>query len=348
MRVTMRMIAEKAGVSRGTVDKVLHNRGGISPDVDKKVRKIAKEMGYNPNKAAKALISLQNPSTIAVIIPNTTNPFFFSMKAGMDRAVQDLRDYGLNVEYYYSDSVDVDAIISTLQYLESKVIHGLAIRGVQSEALKEKVQSFADNGVPVLTYDSDLDGVDRICFVGEDNLRSGRIAAKLLGKIIGGKGEVAILTGSTSVQAHARRVQGFREAMAECFPDIQIVDELLNLEQNVIAYDNTNKLLAEHPALMGIFNAAGCTDMVAKAVVDNDKKGIVKLVTYNFTPDVIQYVKNGTIDFTIGLTPFEQGRRAIRTLFNYMFFDEKPETPYLKTPLYIGMDENISMFDMGE
>ncbi|MDD4076288.1 MAG: helix-turn-helix domain-containing protein, partial [Eubacteriales bacterium] len=55
MAITIKQIAVKAGVSRGTVDRVLHNRGGVKPDIAEHVRMIAQELGYKPNRAARLL-----------------------------------------------------------------------------------------------------------------------------------------------------------------------------------------------------------------------------------------------------------------------------------------------------
>lgn len=344
MKVTIQKIAEAAGVSRGTVDKVLHNRPGVSSQVRENVKRIAEELGYTPNKIAKALRSLDNPLNFAVIIPHVSNPFFERLKAGMDEAGRKFANYGLNIQYYFSDGVNCEELCSILEYLKEKKIDGLAIRGLQNERVEQHLSELTAQSVPVITFDSDLPQADRICFVGENHVQSGRIAASLLGKSMGGRGESAVLIGSSNVRAHTLRSEGFSQAMKELYPDVKIVGTFETLEQDIIVYDKTARLLHEYPALSGIFNAAGCSGLAARALSDAQKDRKVKLVTYNFTPDIIELIKEHIVDFTIGLDPRTQGNLTIETLFNYAFYQEKPDALYLKTPIYIGIEENIDSF----
>lgn len=341
MKVTIQKIADIAGVSRGTVDKVIHSRPGVSDQVRKNVQKIADDLGYHPNKVAKALRTMDKKITLAVIMPHLTNPFFQSLKKGMDEACEKLRDYGITLQYYYSDGVNSEEIIAILNFLKTKDIQGLAVRGVQNEALDSHLKNFIERQIPIVTFDSDLPSIQRLCFVGEEHEHSGRIGASLLGKCIGGKGTVAILTGSTNVQAHLLRINGFQNTLHELYPGISIVEIAETLDQSAIAYDHTARLLNLYPHLSGIFNTAGCSGDIAKALTDAKKTGEVKLVTYNVTPEVVELVKNRTVDFTIGLGPKTQGSLTIETLFNYVFFHESPADTFLRTPICIGIEENI-------
>ncbi|WP_343084879.1 LacI family DNA-binding transcriptional regulator [Blautia producta] len=344
MKVTIQKIAEAAGVSRGTVDKVIHNRPGVSGQVRENVKRIADELGYTPNKIAKALRSLDTPLSFAVIIPHISNPYFERLKAGMDEAGRKYSNYGLDIQYYFSDGVNCEELCSILEYLKGKKIDGLAIRGLQNETVEQHLSELTAQSVPIITFDSDLPTSSRICFVGENHVQSGRIAASLLGKSMGGSGEAAVLIGSSNVRAHTLRSEGFSQAMEELYPDIKIVGISETLEQDVIVYDKTSQLLKEHPALSGIFNAAGCSASAARALTDAQKDRKVKLITYNFTPDIIELIKERIVDFTIGLDPRTQGSLTVETLFNYAFYQEAPPELYLKTPIYIGIEENIDSF----
>ena len=86
---TIKDIAEKAGVSRGTVDRVLHNRGRVDRDVAEKVMLIARELSYRPNRAGQALATKGRKRRIAVVLPSLTNPFFLDIKKGMEMAAEE-------------------------------------------------------------------------------------------------------------------------------------------------------------------------------------------------------------------------------------------------------------------
>lgn len=344
MKITIKQIAALTGVSRGTVDKVIHARRGVSDEVRAQVQAAIERLEYTPNPIAKALNYVQNPKMVAVVIPRLNNPYFVSMQRGMDDAYARLKLYGMQVEYFYCDVTNVNEVLRVLDYLEERAFVAIAIRGIRSERLRNRLNALHARGIPVLLLDSDMPGVERLCLVGEDCRKSGRIAASLLAKSITCCGKIAILGGSPEVSAHKQRVAGFEEAMQENYPAIHIVEKIDSLEQSVIAYDKTCGLLQSYPDLKGIFSVAGCTGDIGQAVLDQNKKDYVKIVCYNFTEDVVALVQRKIVEFTIGLMPRQQGALAIETLFQYLFNDEKPKSTFLQTPITIGMDENIMMY----
>ena len=81
MRVTIRQIAEESGVSRGTVDRVLNNRGKVRPEVEERVRKVAQELGYKPNFHARAMV--KNGINIALISTRQPHQYIDMVMKGM-------------------------------------------------------------------------------------------------------------------------------------------------------------------------------------------------------------------------------------------------------------------------
>ena len=86
MAVTIKEIAEYANVSRGTVDRALHGRGGVKPEVERRILAIAENMGYKPNSVAKALSNLKKKMTIGLLLPSVKNPFFADLIQEIGRA----------------------------------------------------------------------------------------------------------------------------------------------------------------------------------------------------------------------------------------------------------------------
>src|ERR1700755_1004380 len=92
--------AIRAGVSTGTVDRVIHNRGRVAPDVQKRVLEILKEMSYEPNLIARALGS-KKEYRIAALIPNPiTDPYWLGPKEGIEKAEAGVKQYGINIQQY--------------------------------------------------------------------------------------------------------------------------------------------------------------------------------------------------------------------------------------------------------
>lgn len=84
MSVTIKQIAALANVSRGTVDRVLNNRPGVNPDTREKVLRIAKELHYQPNFLAKALVNSKENIKLGVILTPDYNPFIHEIIKGIE------------------------------------------------------------------------------------------------------------------------------------------------------------------------------------------------------------------------------------------------------------------------
>ena len=345
MRVTITNIAEVAGVSRGTVDKVIHNRAGVSDAVRAHVQHVIEELDYHPNRIARALKQNEKRLCFVVFLPDLENPFFSNIKRGMDEALARLSDYNIEIQYYYFDEAkQLDALIEQLHALDISQISGLALRGVDNPVVIEKLNAFSSLGLPIVLFDSDIRSVSRLCFIGENHLHSGRMAASLLGKCMGRKGQVAVITGSFEFEGHRLRMQGFEDVVKERFPHIEIVTCVEAQDQGAIAYRETCRILDEYPELKGIFVSAGRAVDVAKAMIEKNRSGQTHIVSYNATADIISLLDLGIVDFTLRLLPSRQGSLVIDTLFHYVFNHEVPPDR-IETPVMIGFDENYASHD---
>jgi LacI family transcriptional regulator len=345
LKLTIRQIAEKAHVSRGTIDKILHNRPGVSDSVRESVRQIIDECGYTPNKVAKALVRMQKPIVFAAVMPHTTNLNFAAVKSGMDEAIESLADWGVKTDYYFTEDANAKEVCALLDYLLLQKVDGLAIRTFQDEAICSKLRVFVENGIPVLTFDSDIKDIGRFCFVGEDLAKGGRIGASLISKLLNGSGEVVVFTGFFNVHSNQLRVDAFCSTMKEKHPGIQVVDIVETLDQGPIAYRRALEAFEKYPNLKGIINVAGCTKAIANALIDAKKDRIIRMISFTVAPDVVELINRGVIDFTIGISAHKKGILAINTLFNYVFHHENPPSDYLMVPLYIGIEETLDVFD---
>lgn len=342
MKMTIRRLAEQAGVSRGTVDKVLHGRRGVSDQVRERIEKLVAESGYTLPPRERIAPLEERHRTVAAILPRLTNPFFASAKRGMDDTLAAYAERNVDVEYFYCDSANVTELLSLLDDIEQRGVEGLVLRGVESQRLRDRLGGLDAKGTPVVLFDSDVPGSKRLCMVGEDSRVSGRVAASLLAKSIGGAGEVAVIGGLPDIAVHRARLMGFEDVIRERYPNIRIVEVIYSRDQSVIAYEKTGILLGQHPRLRGIFSVVGCTGDIGQALIDNRAQH-VKMVSYNFTPDIVALVKRGIVDFTIGLTPYRQGASALKTMLDYVLDGIKPAAPFLEMPILIGIEENIEL-----
>lgn len=338
-RVTISDIARAAQVSRGTVDKVIHQRPGVSDEVRARVKAVMQRMEYRPNMVARALKASARPLKLALLMPRLTNAFFAQVKAGMDDGLAAYGDYGLQPQFHYSDPINLPQMLDTLGRLADSGVDGIALRAIQSRRLKEKMDELAGAGIPVVVYDSDISGARKLCFIGENPDQSGRMAGSLMAKMLRPGQKVAVINGSPELSVHQRRLSGFFQVAEQNGLDIAGVADAL--EQRDIAYRETRRFLEEHADLRGLFTVAGCRTDVCRAVCDAGLAQEIRMVCYNYTEDIIPYIKQGVIDFAISTEPMQQGRMVIQALVEKLVFAQDPPKRHLQTPVYIGIDQNV-------
>lgn len=195
MAVTLQQIAEAAGVSRGTVDRAMNNRGRINPEVADRIRRIADEMGYQPNRAGRALAMSKRSITIGVIIQASNTPFMEKVIEGAEDAKAEVERLGADVLIRKIEDFDAEKAVEAMHGLKEKGCNGIAVVPMDDEKLKETIDELADAGIPVITFNSDMEDSKRLCFVGQDTYQSGRVAAGLMADILPAGGKVLVISG---------------------------------------------------------------------------------------------------------------------------------------------------------
>ncbi len=339
MRVTIKQIAEIAGVARSTVDKVLNDRPGVGDEVRERVRRIADELGYEANIIGKALAFQNKQLTIAVVMPDIE--FTKAAKVGIERAYQEYKAFGIKIEYYLTKDFDTTQQITMLEYLMQRNVAGIILRPVDDQELRDAVRDVVKHGIPVVTFNSDLADSGRLCFVGQDLLKAGRVAGNLMAKLINKKGKVAIITGSMTLAALELRQEGFTTFIRSKYPNIEIVDVIETQENKIITFQKTLALLQRYPDLAGLYITGGPVAEVGKAIKLRKQEGQVKVVCFDLYPDVIKLLNDEVIDFTIGQDPVSQGYLPVRVLFNYLFNNKKPDKDFVPTTVEIREKESL-------
>ncbi len=312
---TIKEIAELAGVSRGTVDRVLNNRGEVNAQTAARVMEIARALDYKPNRAGIALAVRKKKYKIGVVLFSENNPFFDEVMEGVETKAKELEDYGIStitkrVEF------DVDAQLKAMEELLEEGINGLLLAPYNHERIREKIDKIIDMQIPVVTVNTDIEGSRRIAYVGSDYFQSGRMAAGLFGLLTKGNTELAIITGSSNILCHSERIRGFREVLENEYPDIQIAVIAENHDDEFESYALTKQVLENYPKLDALFFSAAGVGGGCKAVIESRRN--VKVITFDEVSSTLEMLKKGVISVTICQQPFKQGSKALDVLFEYL------------------------------
>lgn len=179
------------------------------------VRRIAGDLGYAPNRAAKALRFNHDPKRIGVILPVASSEFFGDIVDGIHRAEDELHDMGIETEISIIDCADDSLVANTLEYLAEDGVAGVITTGPDTPRVREAIDALSSRGIPVVTINSDIGECSRLCFVGQDLRKSGLVAAELMAKLVAplAPGRILAVTGNLRFQAHRDRIVGFREGI---------------------------------------------------------------------------------------------------------------------------------------
>ena len=326
MAVTIKQISEMSGISRGTVDRVLNNRGRVNADKEILIRTIAAKMGYTPNLAGKALAARKKPLVIGVVLPSAGNPFFDDVILGIRQAEKDLADYGVQVVIKSLKGYDVNHHLAEIDALAPGV-NALILAPMDHPDFIQKINQLMDDGKYVVTMNTDVKNSKRLCYVGSDYHKGGEIACGLLGLLTDGKANVGILTGSVHVLGHNQRIEGFRDIVETRYPGLRLVGIAETKDDNEIGFEAAKKLLAGHPETDAIFIAAAGSLGVYKAISAflTDKETSFTVVSFDMVPETKEMMRQGIVKATISQQPFVQGFEAVKITFYYLVNRILPE-----------------------
>lgn len=327
-RPTIQTVADRAGVSRGTVDRVLNNRAHVSPSVYARVMEALKETGYLPAQQfhQKILQSKASslPVRLGVLLPNWSGHFRSEILRGVESARGEFED--LQVEIFTEECrTDVpQEVLKLIDCLLSKGIQGLSLCAPNLPTISARVSGLLAENIPVITFNSDLPDSGRLAFVGQDYHQSGRIAAELISKCIPPDGKILTAVGNLEFDGHKKRLEGFQERMRELeFDDSQFcIIETYNDYQ--LTYRKVLEHLEKTPDTHAIYMAnrsvAGCTEAVKTA----EKRGRIRIICHDVNESTRLLLESGSIDFTITQDLFRQGYLPLVFLREHLQKGKKP------------------------
>ena len=334
MAVTLKDIAEMAGVHKSTVDKVIHNRPGVSDAKRQEIRRLLQEYNYESNPLAKALNYQKKKGLIAVVLPVVDA--LPALKAGMELVRQDFSSFNFEIEYHEVPFPDGAAQAQCLHKLCQQGVSGIVLNPIEDPAVVGALEALKTANIPVVTVNSDL--APRFCFVGQDMEQAGRTAARMAGLLLNGCGTLGILS-SHAMRAVIHRKESFEKCLAAKWPGIQIAEAVDIQETPEAAYQGTAALLERCPSLNALYITCGCVPDICQALRD---QGIhLPVICYERYPAIVELVNSGEVACTISGGLRNQGRLAMRLLFEYIIYDRIPDGPMVYTKNEILFQENI-------
>lgn len=342
MPVTLQQIAEAAGVSRGTVDRALNNRGRIRPEVAERIKNVARQMGYQPSRAGRALAMAKRQIKIGVILQYAETPFMQQVLAGVRAAKTEVESFGGIVEIHEIESVDSGKAAEYMRKFHEEGVRGIALSPSEDQTLKELIDTYVqEDHIPVVTLNADLEDTRRLCFVGQDTFRSGQTAAGLMGELTGGEGKIAVISGHTANPGLNNRRKGFEQEIHRSYPRIQLLDTRYSYDDEAVSAKIMEELMGQHPDLTGIYIAGHGVGGVCQTLKKAGKDKSLRVIANDFLEENIKWLREGTVDFLIGQDGYVQGHAPVMILFHLLFDNQPPKRELQYTEIVIKTRYNI-------
>ncbi len=345
--IRIKDIAEKAGVSTGTVDRVLHNRGRVSANVREKVLLIAKDLNYEPNILARALVSKRSDKSAAVIPDPVFDEYWSAPREGVRQAERELRQYGLTLHEYLFNPADVDSYKKAASNISDAGYNGVLTAPIFYKESLAFLSQWKREGIVFSLFNTHIPDYGPLSYVGQDSYQSGVLAGKLLhyGMQKAGVFVIAHIDEDVPNSSHLmRKEQGFIDYFAPIAHEghATLTVNLKNCGDEAAFFGQLDELLNNHETISGIFVTTSRAYAIANYF---EKKRIrnIKLIGYDLLKKNQYYLDNGFIQFIINQNPRGQGYYGIYTLVDHLIF-QKPVAPLKYLPLDIITRENMHYF----
>lgn len=337
-------IANLAGVSTGTVDRVLHGRGNVAEEKRKRIEAVLKQVEYIPNMLARSLASKRNYVIVALIPEHTEEGYWHDVHLGIKRAAIENREYNITLNTIYFDQYNESSLTRAIDYFGEGAYDGVIISPVFSEVMVEISSLLTNLKKPYCYIDSQSEAGEPIAFFGANSYSSGCLAAQLIcdkepssDVIIG----YVSHSGNVVSLQQSNRMQGFIKHFTK-HSSAKIHKLKLKIGDNKGNINKVKTLIAENPSVRSgvVFNSSITLLVEAlREITDVD----FTIVGYDITDRNREYLRQGEISYLIGQRPQQQGYRAFATITNHLIGREHDKgVNYM--PIDIYLKENIDYY----
>jgi len=340
--VTIKEIAELAKVSRGTVDRVIHDRGNYSDKTERKVRRVLKKVNYKPNIIARSLVS-KKAITFGVFLPepHQDEKYWELPEQGIKKAEKELNVYKVKIIYFYYNKKSATSFKNCFKKIlkRKNELDGLLIAPAMSEFTKKEFIKKIPDKIPYVFFDSYVPNSKAISYIGQNSVQSGSVSAKLMSLLIREQGTVGIIRMVPKDYHIDDRIRSFSAAFMNSKKIKVKVYEI-----NGTSFNKLYKMVFdENPDLQGIFVPSAGAGHIAEYIKSNNIKRKVHIVGYDLTTRNKSYLSKGVIDFLISQRPEIQGYEGIMSLFRHVVIKEKVKKEQI-IPIDILTKENLKNY----
>ena len=337
--MTLAEIAEYAHVSTGTVDRVLHNRKGVSEKTRNLIQSIIDEHGYQPNPIASQLKS-KKPFIIGVLLPflESGSDYYKALYDGMQRGLEQLKPFNIELKPVFFDRmISGDAVEKSRQFFANgETIDALITTPVAPQEHMEIVSNLKNK--PYVYIDTPLGTTQPLLTIAQNPYKGGYCAGRIM-RMFQGSGKFACIRMYSSGYNLRERIRGFTDYIMKDANSC-VLDELYTNFSDSGFYTFMKELFDKHNDIRGIFVPHAEVNLISYFIADQSLKSRVTVIGYDLVEQNKAGLLDGTIDCIIGQRPEQQGAEAVLKLYqSEMLHQDIPSR--IDMPIDIYFKENI-------
>ena len=338
-----------AGVSAGTVDRVLHNRGRVSDESLKKVKKALKKIDYQPNLIARSLAS-KKVCRIMTVIPSFAGGEYWSeVNKGINKAEQEFADFDLEIQCRFFNQYDKSSFDAIVEELKQEEYQGVIIATLFKDSTFGFTQLLDSKKIPYILIDAYIENTNCVAYYGTDSYRSGYIGGQLLFSKIKNDDNILLFSilskGSVDSTQVSMREKGFRDYLSKT-----------NYSGNIYPVSISSKMPERNKKILDMYMEMPEKERPRAGIIFNSRVHIPSeyffnnkstdffLIGYDAIESNISYLKSGIVSHLIAQRPEVQGYNSVKALF-YHLSSQTSVTKMNYMPIDILIDSNIDFYN---
>lgn len=265
--------------------------------------------------------------------------FWQTVKMGSDAAAKEL---GVKTSFVGpSDETQIDQQIQLIENTLARRPQGLLLAALDGNALIPAVEQAKRQNIPVVTFDSGVNSEYPASFVATNNKAAGAMAGDAMGKLLGGKGKVAIVSHNAGTSSAIDRIEGFVEQIKAKYPNIKLLSPLYSDSDPQRAMNQTMDVVRANPDLVAIYGTNEGSSMgVATAIQSQGLTGKVKVIGFDASDAIVNFVETGVMQGVIVQDAFQIGYMGLNTLHSVL--NGKNVEKVINVPAVLVTGENIN------
>lgn len=329
-KITINDIARLTGLSKGTVDRVLHNRGEVSKKSFDKVMAVIREQGYEPNLYA-SLLAKRKKRIIAIVLPHPHSGSYWELAiSGMEKIGEEVQQFGIHSALFTYDEYQAESFREVCAKVLESNVSGVVIAPMFQYETQVFVQELGSRDIPYVFVDTKLDSPEgHLAFFGIPSYKSGFLCADML--LQGEKAREVLVVRITRDKERQSdptviRRAGFMDYMRENNPGCTIRSLFVSPTDATVTDEALSSFFKEFPQVRHVVMFNSRIHLIVPFLERHPFPGR-RVIGFDNLKANIEALENGTVTMLIAQHPEKQVQEAVHILSDFLVFKRKPEKP---------------------